>query len=183
MSFLTQVDLDENVFPPFVALRKTYGYVPNLLLAQTLRPDVVQAETNLIGAILSKEGALTRRQKEYILLVSSAANLNTYCVTSHCELARALGFTDPDPDEIAADHRATEIPETDKALLDFAVKLTREPTQILPEDIEGLRRSGFDDPQILEAVQVTALSCFFNCLASGLGTIPDEGRPAALPRE
>jgi len=180
MSFLCQVDLDEAAFPPFAAFRKSFGFIPNLFRAQTLRPDVIRAEVDLLGAAVVQEGALSRRQKEYILLVCSAANLNTYCVTVHSEIVRILGFTEPDPEEIANEHHETGIPVADKVLLDFALKLAREPGQVRREDVEALHKHGFSDPQILEAIVVTALSSFFNLLASGLGAVPDSfpNRPA-----
>jgi len=98
-------------------------------------------------------------------------------------MLRRLGFTDIDPDALVADHRSAGIPETDKALLDFAETLTRRPDRISREDIDLLRGHGFGDPQILEAVQVVALAVFLNSLAAGLGAVPDEIRKAILPIE
>jgi uncharacterized peroxidase-related enzyme len=183
MSFLREAPLDETLFAPFVAFRQAFGYVPNLFRAQTLRPDIVETETGLVGSILTCEGALSRRQKECIMLVVSAANLSSYCVGAHREMLRRLGFTDIDPDALVADHRSAGIPETDKALLDFAETLTRRPDRISREDIDLLRGHGFGDLQILEAVQVVALATFLNCLAAGLGAVPDEIRKANLPIE
>lgn len=183
MSFLEETPLDESVFAPFVAFRRAFGYVPNLFRAQTLRPEVVQAETDLVAAIVAKDGALSRRQKECIMLVASVANLNSYCVAGHSEMLRHLDFGGVDPDDLAADHRSANIPETDKALLDFVEKLTRRPDRMTRDDIEALRGHGFADAQILEAVQVTALSAFLNCLAAGLGTVPDEIPKATLTEE
>ena len=183
MSFLRESPLDETLFEPFVAFRRSLGYVPNLFQAQTLRPDVLQAETDLYTAIVAKEGALSRRQKECIMLVASVANLSSYCVAAHSEMLRRLDLGGVDPDDLAADHRSANIPESDKALLDFVEKLTRRPDRMTRDDIEALRGHGFVDAQILEAVQVTALSAFLNCLAAGLGTIPDESRKPARPEE
>jgi len=167
VSFIPEVPLDEKLFAPFVLFR-----------AQTLRPDVVQAETDLYAAIVGRESALTRLQKECIMLVASVANLNSYCVAGHSEMLRGLRLDGLDPDEIAADHRSADLPESDKAFLDFVEKLTRRPDRMTRDDIEALRRQGFTDAQILEGVQVTALSAFLNCLASGLGAVPDE-----IPKE
>ena len=77
--------------------------------AQTLRPDLIEAELALIGGTMVKEGALTRRNKEYIFLVCSAANLSTYCVTAHCEIVRMLGIHGPEPERVALDHNRTNI--------------------------------------------------------------------------
>jgi len=183
VSFLGESPLDETLFAPFVAFRRSFGYVPGLFRAQALRPDVVQAETDLYVAIVAKDGALSRRQKECIMLVASVANLGSYCVAGHSELLRRLDFGGADPEDLAADHRSADIPETDKALLDFVEKLTRRPDRMTRDDIEALRGHGFVDAQILEAVQVTALSAFLNCLAAGLGAVPDEIPKATLPEE
>jgi len=183
MSFLRESPLDETLFEPFIAFRQSLGFVPNLFRAQTLRPDVVQAETDLYAAIVTKDGALSRLQKECVMLVASVANLSSYCVARHSEMLRHLDLGGLDPDDLAADHRSADIPGTDKALLDFVEKLTRRPDRMTRDDVETLRAHGFADAQILEAVQVTALSAFLNCLAAGLGTVPDENPKAALSEE
>ena len=184
MSFLREVPLDENEFPPFANARKAFGFVPNFYRAQTLRPDMIEAETRLVGSVLLQEGALSRAQKEYIFLVCSAANLSTYCVTAHCEIVRALGLSGPGPEKIAVDHVHADIPIADKALLNFVLKLNRQATRVGRDDIEGLRTYGFSDEQILEAVVLTGLARFANLVSAGLGAKPDfEPNPAALRQE
>ena len=184
MSFLREVPLDENEFPPFATARKAFGFVPNFYRAQTLRPDLIEAETRLVGSVLLQEGALSRAQKEYIFLVCSAANLSTYCVTAHCEIVRALGLSGPGPEKIAVDHVHADIPIADKALLNFVLKLNRQATRVGRDDIEGLRTYGFSDEQILEAVVLTGLARFANLVSAGLGAKPDfEPNPAALRQE
>ena len=126
-----------------------------------------------MGAILLKEGALTRQQREYVLLVCSAANMSTYCVTAHCEIVRMLGIAGPEPEQIALDHTSTSLPATLKALLNFAVKLNDQPTKIARQDIDALRTYGFSDEQIMEAVVVVGFAKFANFIAFGLGTVPD----------
>ncbi len=126
-----------------------------------------------MGAILLKEGALTRQQREYVFLVCSAANMSTYCVTAHCEIVRMLGIAGPEPEQIALDHTSTSLPATLKALLNFAVKLNDQPTKIARQDIDALRTYGFSDEQIMEAVVVVGFAKFANFIAFGLGTVPD----------
>ena len=184
MSFLREVPLDENEFPPFATARKAFGFVPNFYRAQTLRPDLIEAETRLVGSVLLQAGTLSRAQKEYIFLVCSAANLSTYCVTAHCEIVRALGLSGPGPEKIAVDHVHADIPIADKALLNFVLKLNRQATRVGRDDIEGLRTYGFSDEQILEAVVLTGLARFANLVSAGLGAKPDfEPNPAALRQE
>ena len=164
---------DENDNPTLRAIKDSFGFVPNFYRAQTMRPDLIDAEAQLVNAILVKEGALTRQQKEYIFLVSSAANLSTYCLTAHCEMVRMLGIEGPEPEQIALDYTAAKIPIGLKALLNFAAKLNGQPTKITKRDVDVLRTYGYNDQQIMEAVLMVGLAKFANFVAFGLGTAPD----------
>src|ERR1700757_5150464 len=152
MTYLRNQPYEDKDFPAFAAIREQFGFLPNFFPAQTMRPDFVDAEINLMAAILLKEGALARRQKEYIFLVTSAANMSTYCVTAHCEIVRMLGIQGPEPEKVAINHNATDIPIADKALLNFALKLNASPRKIDADDIDGLRTYDFSDRQILETI-------------------------------
>jgi RNA polymerase sigma-70 factor (ECF subfamily) len=161
------------MFPPFAFFREKFGFIPNIFRAQTLRPDFVEAEARMVDSVLLTEDVLSRARKEFILLVVSAANLNTYCVAVHSEMLQALGVPAERSDRIAVDHHRAGLSEADTALLDFALKLARRPVDYSPADVDALRRYGFADVQILEAIVMTALTAFLNTLQMGLGTVPD----------
>jgi len=171
--YLAAVDLPAETFPPFAFFEKSFGFVPNIFRAQSLRPDVLEAEAQAIRDILLSNDVLTRVQKEYILLVISAANWNTYCVAVHCEMLRGLGIPEDESDQIALDHRHSHLSAAEKALLDFALRLATHPAEYGLSDISQLRHHGFSEPQILEAVVMTSLTNFLNTLQTGLGTVPD----------
>lgn len=67
------------------------------------------------------------------------------------------------------DYQSAAISPADRAMLDYAVKLTREPWAMTADDVEALRRAGFEDAAILDVNQVTAYYAFVNRLADGLG--------------
>ena len=173
MTYLRNQPHDEKDFPTFAVIREQFGFLPNFFAAQTPRPDLIDAEASLAGTILLKEGALTRRQKEYIFLVCSAANLSTYCVTAHCEMVRMLHLEGPEPEQIAIDHVHAKIPIADKALLNFCAKLNSQSSKIRSNDVDALRTYGFSEQQILEAVLAVGLAKLANTVAFGLGTVPD----------
>ena len=173
MSYLRETTFDEKDYPTLKLIKEDYGFIPNFFKAQTARPDLLDAEVGLVDAILIKEGALARSQKEYIFLVCSAANLSTYCVTAHCEIIRMLKLAGPEPEQIALDHMSTDLPMVDKALLNFALKLNNHALKITQEDIDDLRTYGFSAQQILETVMCVGLAKFANCVGFGLGTVPD----------
>ena len=173
MSYLRENAFDENDFPTLQLIKEDYGFIPNFFRCQTARPDILDAEVQLVDAILIKEGALTRTQKEHIFLVCSAANLSTYCVTAHCEIIRMLKLAGPEPEQIAIDHMSTDLPIVDKALLNFALRLNNHPQQVTQADIDDLRTYGFSDQHVLEAVVCVGLAKFANYIGFGLGTVPD----------
>ena len=173
MSFLREVELPQQSFGPYAALQEKSGLIPNLFRAQSLRPDLIEAEVQLLSTVLLKESALSRRQKESIALVCSAARLSTYCVLIHGEMMRTMGITDPELEQLAVDHHYADIADADKALLDFALKLTERLPETDRNDVDVLRQHGFTDEQILEAVVMTGCINFFNILSLGLGTAPD----------
>lgn len=83
-------------------------------------------------------------------------------------LRRATG----DPELVQAikeDYRQAPLVQADRAMLDYAAKLTREPWAVGPDDIGLLRAAGFDEQAILDICQVTAYYAFVNRLADGLG--------------
>jgi uncharacterized peroxidase-related enzyme len=165
--------LNESNYPLFADIKSQFGFIPNFYRAQTTRPDLIEAQAQLVNAILIKESALTRKQKEYVFLVCSAANLSTYCVTAHCEIIRLLGIEGPEPEQIAIDYTASSLPIVTKVLLNFAAKLNDEPTKISKADVDTLRTFGYTDAQIHETVLMVGLAKFANYVSFGLGTVPD----------
>jgi RNA polymerase sigma-70 factor, ECF subfamily len=165
--------LSPKTFTHFAIVQKSHGFIPNFFRAQTLRPDLLEAELDAVGFILLPEDVLTRVQKESILLAVSAANLNSYCVAVHCNMLRGLGLSAEEADQIAVDYRLSNLSRADVALLDFAVKLGAHFSGFSPEDASKLASFGFTREQILEASVVTSLNNFANTLQMGLGIEPD----------
>ena len=97
MTYIRETPFDEENHPTLKLIKEDYGFIPNFFKAQTARPDLIDAEVQLVDATLLKDGALSRQQKDYIFLVCSAANLSTYCVTAHCEIIRMLKIEGPEP--------------------------------------------------------------------------------------
>lgn len=171
--YLRQAELSAENFPPFAFFRERFGFIPSIFRFQTLRPDVIEAEADLVRGVLVPEDLLSHFQKECMLLVGSAVNLNTYCVAAHCEMLRAMGVPLEMSDQIAVDHHLADLSTADMAVLDFARKLTARPREFHSGDIETLRNHGFSGEHVLEVVAVVALNNFFNTLQMGLGTTPD----------
>lgn len=70
---------------------------------------------------------------------------------------------------LIADYRMAELSDTDRAMLDYAIKLTRTPAAMSGGDIESLREAGFDDRMIHDICAITSYFAFVNRIADGLG--------------
>ena len=73
------------------------------------------------------------------------------------------------PGALADDFRTAPIDADDRAMLEYADKLTRRPAAMTRQDVQALRHAGFSDAAILDICQVTAYFAFVNRLAEGLG--------------
>ena len=78
---------------------------------------------------------------------------------------------------IKRDYRTAALPEADRAMLDFAVKLTLTPAEMAQSDILALREQGFDDDALHTVAQITALFAYYNRLADGLGVDDEPDTP------
>src|SRR5258708_18641812 len=139
-----------------------------------LRPDVVEAESQTLAQILMPEDLLSRVAKEHIILIISAANLNTYFVAVHSQILTTLGVRLEDSNQIVEDHRCAAISPAEVALLDEVRKLACCPTGLQAGfDPIPLQAHGFSEPQILEAIAMAAVTNFLNTLQAGLGAVRD----------
>lgn len=173
MTFLRAEDNDSADSKVLAFFKDNFGFVPNLYRAQMFRGDILQAEANLIDVVLLRAGGLSRLQKEYIILVVSAANSNTYQVAVHGQILEILGVSRDQSVRIAVDHQSSNLPAADIALLDVVRKLAKRPGAFSEDDIELLRRQGFTEEQILESMLMMGLTNFLNTVQMGLGAVSD----------
>ncbi len=72
-------------------------------------------------------------------------------------------------DQLSNDYQQVELEPADRAMLDYAAKLTLTPAAMQPADVDALRAAGFSDRAILDIAQITAYYAYVNRLADGLG--------------
>ena len=73
------------------------------------------------------------------------------------------------PRALARDYTEAELTPEDRAMLDYAVKLTLTPHDVTEADVSTLHSSGFDETAILDLCQVVSYYNYVNRLADGLG--------------
>ncbi|WP_405219850.1 peroxidase-related enzyme [Lentisalinibacter sediminis] len=150
-------------------LREQRGRVSNILKVHSLRPSALAHHLDLYMGLLFGSGGLSRAQREMIAVVVSRENQCEYCVSHHRE---ALAKYVRDEDLLArvcSDYRDADLPPGDRALLDYASKLTASPAAVEESDVVTMRRSGYTDEDILLANLIVAYFNFVNRIALGLG--------------
>jgi uncharacterized peroxidase-related enzyme len=154
----------------YEADRATFGYVPNLTRAFSLRPGVYAAWRELNGAI--KAGMDLRRYE--LATVAAARRLrSSYCMLAHGSVL-ADRFLEPDSlRAIVADHREAGLDAVDVAVMDLAEKVADDATAVTQDDVDRLRGLGMTDPEILDVVLAAAARCFFSKVLDGVGALPD----------
>ena len=150
--------------------------VPTVFQVASLRADIV---ANLAEGyrVMFAAGRLPRTTKEAIATWVSVLNQCPYCTEAH---ALSLQVTGASPEQVAAaregDAEAFSDDAAVRAFLPLAEKITRHAHRVTDEDVEALRRAGWDDEQILEAVHVAAAFNLMNRLADALGLSEDDLR-------
>ncbi|HSE18885.1 MAG TPA: peroxidase-related enzyme [Pyrinomonadaceae bacterium] len=180
MGYLPEIE-DAPAAESLATLKRNFGLAPKFYRAQLLRPDLVDAEVKLLEQLLFSKGALSRVQKEFILLAVSAENNNAYFPALHCQTLQFLGVKSEQSQQVIVDHRGANLSQSDVVLLDFARKLSSTPHAFTDLDVESLRQSNFNDEQILEAVLMVGLTQLLNSVQAGLGTEPDFKPRVTLP--
>ena len=134
-----------------------------------LRPEHLLRWWAYYDDLLRGESGLTKVQREMIAVVVSATNRCHYCIVSHSAALRKLTGNPELADQVAADYAAAGLEPRERAMLDFAVKLTRASADCTDADVDALRDAGWTDEDIFDIAQVAAMFNFTNRLASGLG--------------
>jgi uncharacterized peroxidase-related enzyme len=135
------------------------GFIPNVLAAYAFDMAKLEAFVAMYNDLMLAPSGLTKLEREMIAVAVSSENRCYYCLTAHGAAVRALS-SDPVLGELMVmNYRAARLDHRQRAMLDFAVKLTAEPQAIEEADREALRKSGFSDRDIWD---IAAVAGFFN---------------------
>jgi uncharacterized peroxidase-related enzyme len=157
----------------FAKCEEKLGFVPNVLRAYAFDSTKLQAFVDMVDDLMLGESGLSKLEREMIAVAVSAVNHCHYCLTAHGAAVRQRA-KDPEMGElIAQNFRAAPLPARQKAMLDFAVKLTEQPDKIEEVDREALRRAGFTDRDIWDIAAVTGFFNMSNRIAAATDMRPN----------
>lgn len=167
-------ELPEDLRGLFAKARESLGFVPNVFRAYSFRPERLSAWFNHYKQLHEPTDELSAAEREMIAVAVSMENGCLYCLVAHgAALREALG----DPvlaDRITLDYRRAGLDERRTAILDLAVKVTNEPLECAPEDIERLEGFGLALEEVWDVIEIASMYNFTNRMSLACGMIPNE---------
>jgi uncharacterized peroxidase-related enzyme len=171
----TPAEWPEDIRTRIMEVQDKAGFVPNVFLTLAHRPEEFRAFFAYHDALMQKEsGALTKADREMIVVATSAVNNCLYCVVAHGAILRIYEKAPLVADQIAINHRKADITPRQKSMLDFALKVCKDSASVDDADFEHLRTQGFDDEDIWDIAAITAFFGLSNRMANVISMRPND---------
>jgi uncharacterized peroxidase-related enzyme len=143
----------------FAKCEEKLGFVPNVLTAYAFDSAKLGAFVAMYNDLMLAPSGLSKLEREMIAVAVSAQNRCYYCLVAHGAAVRQLSGDPVLGELMVMNYRAARLSARERAMLDFAVKLTAEPWRVEDDDRAALRRAGFSDRDIWD---IAAVAGFFN---------------------
>ncbi len=167
-------ELPEDVQAIHKAAIDSFGFVPNVAQALSHRPEQLKSFLAYDEALKREGSGLTDKEREMIIVSFSAKNGCQYCVQSHGAQVRLLSGNPQLSDQIAVNYKEADITERERAMIDFAMKVSFDSASINEDDFEKLKAYGFSSEDIWDIAAVTAFYNMSNRLMNFLSVRPDD---------
>ncbi|MEQ8448213.1 MAG: peroxidase-related enzyme [Nitratireductor sp.] len=166
-------DLSPGTRAYFDKCREKLGLVPNVLLSYAFDEKKLRAFTDMYNDLMLADSALSKLEREMIAVAVSSVNHCYYCLTAHGAAVRQLSGDPELGEKMVMNYRAADLDPRQKAMLDFAVKLTETPDRIEEADRQALRDAGFADRDIWDIASVAAFFNMSNRVAAAVDMRPN----------
>src|SRR3954468_8445725 len=157
----------------FKLCQEKLGFVPNVFKAFSFDMAKLEGFVGYRNSVMQRESGLSKVEQEMIATAVSTQNRCYYCVTSHGSAVRGLSGDPILGEQIVMNYRAADLDKRQRAMLDFAVKLTVEPWTVEESDREGLRKVGFSDRDIWDIAAIAGFFNMTNRIASAIDMRPN----------
>lgn len=150
------------------------GMVPNVLTAHAFDIGKLNAFTALYNDLMLGDSNLTKLEREMIAVVVSAQNRCFYCLTAHGAAVRDLSGDPKLGEMLVMNYRVAPLDPRQRAMLDFALKVTVASAEIEEPDRQKLRDQGFSDRDIWDIANVAAFFNMSNRVSSAVDMRPND---------
>jgi uncharacterized peroxidase-related enzyme len=173
--------LPEDVAELFAKCQDKLGLIPNVLVAYAHNPDKLRAFGLMYNALMLGPSGLSKLEREMIAVSVSALNRCWYCLVAHGAAVRVLSGSPELGEALAMNHAYADITPRQRAMIEFARKMTTDSAGIGEPDRAALRDHDFTDADIWDIAETAAFFNMSNRVASAVGMVPnpeyhDQGR-------
>ena len=168
------VDLPEDIRIMITEIEKKTGFIPNVFLTLAHRPDEFRAFFSYYKALMERPSGLSTAEKEMIIVVVSSANHCHYCVIAHGAVLRIRARDPQIADQLAINYHKAALTPKQKAMLDFALKVSKDSSAIGDTAYQILREHGFCMEDIWDITSIVALFELSNRLANSFSMDPND---------
>ena len=123
---------------------------------------------------MERPGNLTKAEREMIVVATSSANQCQYCVVAHGAILRIRAKNPLIADQVAINYRKADITERQKAMLDFALKVALNSSELVDEDFAAVRAHGFSDEDTWDIGAIAAFFALSNRMANMISMRPND---------
>lgn len=166
-------ELPEDIRAVIMDVQEKSGFIPNVFLALAYRPAEFRAFMAYHDALMEKPGNLTKAEREMIVVATSSANQCQYCVIAHGAILRLRAKNPLIADQISANYRKADITPRQKAMLDFAMKVSTDANRVSDVDFDILYSFDLVDDDIWDIMAITGLFGFSNRMANVMSLRPN----------
>lgn len=150
-------------------LNKT-GKLGEIFELIALNTDIYNATDNMVQSYLLKETLLPYNTKERIALLISIDNGCKMCVDVHKNIAKMLGMSEAQVEEVLQGVDAIQCEQSEKDLLRFCIRASQKDSyKMMQEDVDAIKAVGYSEAQILEAIAITGYFNYINTLSNVFG--------------
>ena len=167
-------DLSEATRAYFAKCEEKLGLVPNVLLSYAFDEKKLRAFSDMYNDLMLGESGLSKLEREMIAVAVSSINHCFYCLAAHGAAVRQLSGDPVLGEMMVMNYRVADLTPKQKAMLDFAVKLTETPDRMEEADRQALRDAGFTDRDIWDIASVAGFFNMSNRVAAAVDMRPNE---------
>ncbi|UVC16590.1 peroxidase-related enzyme [Mesorhizobium onobrychidis] len=171
---LAPAELSEATKAYFAKCEEKLGLVPNVLLAYAFDETKLRAFTDMYNDLMLGVSGLSKLEREMIAVAVSSINHCYYCLAAHGAAVRQLSGDPAFGEMMVMNFRAADLSARQKAMLEFAVKLTEQPGKIVETDRAALREAGFSDRDIWDIASTAAFFNMSNRVAAAVDMRPND---------
>ena len=166
--------LPDDLREVILGVQEKTGFIPNVFLALAHRPEELRAFLAYHDALMEKESGLSKAEREMIVVATSAKNECQYCVVAHGAILRIRARNPLIADQVAVNYKKADISPRQRAMLDFAMKVSRDAGSVEDADLAALKPHGFDDEDIWDIAAIAAFFALSNRMANFTAMRPND---------